>query len=285
MSAYTKISPIAGLILAALLAGIAGGQTRFHKEIPISNETSVVVSLEAAYGTVHIGSKTSGELFISDMLAEPSIDVRTDVNYKVQERTGFLELVLRPVERQRRSWGIDTGTWDLHFNRDVPLKFDIEMGAGRGLFDFSGMHIDRLNMSTGASNVTVRFNEPNKGFIEIMRIESGVSRFTGEKLGNANFGALKFEGGVGSYTLDFDGDLRHEAYVNVELGIGAVTLIIPEHIGVKLNAQQRLFSSVDVPDDLERIGKDEYVSKNFESAAGRLIIQIESGLGSVRVRR
>ncbi len=281
------------LILSFVILGMtvpqeAPGQSQYHKEIPLSNEKAVNVRLEAAFGTVNIGGGVIDKILIADMVVRPTLDMKTDIKYRIDNRTGLLDLILRPTESQKRTWGLgstDAGTWELTFNKDIPLQFDIELGAGRGTFDFTGMHIDRLNLSAGASSVTVRFDEPNEGFIELMRIESGVSRFNGENLGNANFRNLKFEGGVGSYTLDFNGALKHDANVDVELGIGSVTLIIPEHIGVKLRAAQRLFSSVNVPKDFERINRDEYISQNYDTAEGRLTISVESGLGSVRVRR
>jgi len=276
------------ILLGIILSQVLYGQSQYHKEIPLSDEKSVSVRLESAYGTVNIGSGAVDRILIADMIVEPSLDMKTDINYRKDNHRGLLDLILRPADRQKRSWGIgsaDAGTWDLKFNKEIPLTFDIELGAGRGTFDFTGMHLTRLNLSAGASSITVRFDEPNKGFIDVISIESGVSRFTGEKLGNANFGTLKFEGGVGSYTLDFDGALRHEANVDVELGIGAVTLIIPDHIGARLYAAQRLFSSVNVPDDFERVNRNEYITQNYDTAEGKLVIKIESGLGSVRVRR
>ncbi len=284
---------MAKLLNVFLLTGIflfqgLYGQSKFHKEIPVSDENVVHVRLEAAFGTVNISGGALDKILIADMLTEPSLDMKTEINYRLDNRTGILGLLLEPKDRQRRTWGFgsgDAGTWDLQFNNDVPSRFDIEMGAGRGTFDFTGMHLNHLNLSAGASRITVRFDEPNTGFIDNIHIESGVSRFTGENFGNANFGSLKFEGGVGAYTLDFDGDLRHQANVDVELGIGAVTLIIPDHIGAKLFAEQRLFSSVNVPDDFEQVNRNEYVSRNFDTAEGKLIIKIESGFGSVRVRR
>jgi hypothetical protein len=275
-------------IVAVTSYSLAYGQSQYQKEIAASDENSVRVRLETAFGTVDIGSGASDKILIADMVVEPSVEMKADIKYRIENRIGLLDLMLRPVEKTRKGWGrrgSDAGTWNLKFSDRMPLRFDIEFGAGRGTFDFTGMHIEGLNLSTGASNVTIRFNEPNKGFIDDIHIESGVSRFTGEKLGNANFKNLKFEGGVGSYTLDFDGDLRHEANVSIELGIGAVTLIIPDHIGVRLQASQRLFSSVNVPGDFESIDRDEYISRNYDTARGILNIKIESGMGSVRVRR
>ncbi len=276
------------VIVALATYGLAYGQSHYQKEIAASGENSVRVHLETAFGTVNIGSAAADKILIADMVIEPALEMKTDIQYRIENRTGLLDLILRPVEKTRKGWGrrgADAGTWDLKFSDTIPLRFDIELGAGRGTFDFTGMHIDGLNLSAGASSVTVRFDEPNKGSIDNIHIESGVSRFTGEKLGNAHFKNLKFEGGVGSYTLDFDGDLRHEANVDVELGIGAVTLLIPDHIGVRLHAAQRLFSSVSVPEDFESINRDEYRSRNYDTATGKLNIKIESGFGSVRVRR
>jgi hypothetical protein len=264
------------------------GQSQFHKEIIRTIEEDVKVRLESAYGNIVIGSGTARSILVADMIVDPSIDIQTDVDYTIDGATGQLRLMLKPPEKQKRGWrlgNLDGGTWQLDFNREIPLAFDIELGAGRGEFDFSGLEVNHLNIAAGASSVVMKFNEANRGYIERIKIESGVSKFTGENLGNANFGELKFEGGVGSYTLDFNGNLRHEADVSVELGLGSVTIIVPAEIGVKLNARQRLFSSVDVPADFTESERNEYISNNYHSARGKLNIKVESGFGSVRLRR
>jgi hypothetical protein len=282
----TKIPKAAILVVVFTL--LAPAQSHYHKEIPRTIESEIAVRLESAYGTVNIGRGEVDKILTADMLVEPTIDVITIVDYIIDRERGKLRLELKPPEQKRRTisfGGMESGTWDLKFNGKLPTKFDIELGAGRGDFDFTGITVNNLNISTGASTVTLRFNEPNPGYIEHMKIESGVSRFTGESLGNANFKNLTFQGGVGSYVLDFSGDLNHESNVNIELGLGSVTIIVPPEIGVRLIAQQRWFSSVDVPKDFEKIHRNEHISPNYDRAKGKLIIKVESGMGSVKVKR
>ncbi len=286
MKNRVRIPAACTLVLGTIIA--ANAQSQYHKEILYTGEEAVAVRLESAYGRVHLGRGQTDKIVVADMLVEPSQDFITDIHYRIDDGLGKLKLELKPPERQKRTislGNLDSGTWELQFIDHIPLQFDIELGAGKGNFDFTGLRVNKLNLSTGASTVSLRFAEPNKGSIEHMKIESGVSRFTADFLSNANFKQLSFQGGVGSYVLDFGGELSHEGFVNVDVGLGSVTLIVPPHIGVKLIAQQRLFSSVDVPNDFGKNQRNEYTSPNYETAKGKLTIKVEAGMGSVKLKR
>jgi DUF4097 and DUF4098 domain-containing protein YvlB len=275
-------------LFLVLMSPFVTAQSQYHKEIPRTDERELSVRLESAYGSVEIGRGAIDRILEADMLVEPTIDIITNINYTIDRGRGKLQLELKRPEQKRKTISLsggDSGTWSLRFSENIPMYIDVELGAGKGSFDFTGLTVNHLNISTGASTVTVRFDKPNPGFIEHMKIESGVSRFTGESLGNANFRNLTFQGGVGSYVLDFNGEMNHEGNVNVGLGLGSVTIIVPPDLGVRLIAQQRWFSSVDVPKDFIKSKNNEHISPNFNQAKGKLTIRVESGMGSVKVQR
>ncbi|MDH3253025.1 MAG: cell wall-active antibiotics response protein, partial [Ignavibacteria bacterium] len=137
----------------------------------------------------------------------------------------------------------------------------------------------------GASDVSLSFDEPNKTSIDNIHIETGVSKFYGRNLGNANFNHLRFEGGVGSYTLDFSGDLTHEVDVDVEVGLGALTIIVPKDVGARVLFQESWVSRLDTDRDFQPSGRDQYQTDNYNAARGKMNIRIDAGLGSVKIRR
>ncbi len=128
----------------------------------------------------------------------------------------------------------------MKFSDAVPISFDVQLGVGKGNFDFSGLHVKDFNLSTGAGDVVLSFDEPNPTTIENMNIESGVSKFDGRNLGNANFKHFRFQEGVGTSTLDFSGSLHSEVDVDLEVGMGVMTIIVPPEVGARVTFRQDL---------------------------------------------
>jgi len=112
-----------------------------------------------------------------------------------------------------------------------------------------------------------------------------VSKFTATDLCNTNFRKLKFSGGVGSYRLDFGGRLQHDASAKIEVGLGSVNVSVPKRLAAKLLYETSFFSSFDLDDDFVKTKSGVYETEDYKDSENALTIQIESGLGSVKVRR
>ncbi|HMB24156.1 MAG TPA: hypothetical protein VKP08_15035, partial [Anaerolineales bacterium] len=80
----------------------------------------------------------------------------------------------------------------------------------------------------GAANVDVSFSKPNQTEMSILRYETGASNVKLTGLANANFSTLSFSGGAGNYTLDFSGELKRDAVVTINAGLGDLSLVVPE---------------------------------------------------------
>ena len=118
-------------------------------------------------------------------------------------------------------------TWELGLTNALPLNLTIEGGASENNFDLSGLYLTNLKITQGASDTTVRFDAPNPGVIEDFSFTTGASSAKIFGLGNANFRSMTMSGGAGNYTLDFTGNLSHDAFVEVKAGISNFTIIIP----------------------------------------------------------
>jgi len=287
-------------ILAVLSCGILIAQD-VYREVKRTNEKEVTVKIESSFGSVNI-TKGSKDKIVSVLYKrkKKDKDPTLDVNYHLHNNSGDLRLEMHPDGAEVRSSNNGEGGVNVHlnnfdFNPDewyvqlvegIPLSIDAELGAGKSNFDFSGLTINELSISTGASSSQLRFDERNSGEIKTFRIESGVSKFVADNLNNANFQTLEFEGGVGSYVLDFGGELKKEVKVDINVGLGAITLLIPKNVGVKIKYEDSWFSNLSL-DDEEFIRKKKgiYESTNYVTAEGKMNILIESGLGSVKVKR
>lgn len=117
--------------------------------------------------------------------------------------------------------------WILHFSESTPMNLTIDAGAYQGDMDFSGVQLASLTIRDGASDNTVKFRTPNPIVMSDLEYSTGASTVTMEGLANANFRNMNFNGGAGTYTLDFSGTLTQEADVRIEAGVSTTKIIIP----------------------------------------------------------
>ena len=113
---------------------------------------------------------------------------------------------------------------------DTPLDLTVNAGAYEGDLELGGLALKSLTVQDGASHVNVSFLEPNQTEMSLLRYETGASDVKLAGLANANFSTLTFSGGAGDYTLDFSGELQRDAVVEIEAGLGNVSLVVPEDV-------------------------------------------------------
>jgi len=265
-------------------------QGTLHKEISRGSEKELIVTIDVSFGKVLISRGEASKVVIADVRAPREADPdEFQIDYRV--RNGRGELVIRSKER-RGFWKTrdddddeEDREWNLKFTDAIPITFKIELGAGKGELDLSGLRIRNMKVSSGASSVDMFCDRPNSIDAETIVIESGVSRFTATNLINMNFRKLKFSGGVGAYRLDFGGKLRQDADAKIEVGLGAVTVTLPEDLQARVMYSDSWFSSFDLDGDFSHRRNGVYETTGYDSNTPTISIQIESGLGSVKVRR
>ncbi|MDI6766398.1 MAG: LiaF-related protein [Bacteroidota bacterium] len=266
---------------------------KYRKEIRSTNEQELKVNIQAGFGKIRIERGTAAMILQADINAELKNDIDQYLDYFKRDETGYLninttETITRGSKKKKHSihlGELQDNDWYMEFTDAIPISFDIELGMGKGNLDMTGLMVKDLNLSTGASSVVLRFDEPNKSSIENLTIESGLSKFKAYGLGNANFRHMKFEGGVGSYILDFSGVLEKEVNVDIQVGLGSMTISIPDDIGVKIFYEKSFMASIDFPKDIKEKEEDSYYSSNYYQANGRINMHIEAGLGSVKIKR
>ncbi len=293
MNVSQRIRTLLTLCAAFSLCAYAGG---IHKEIKRTTEKEVRVKIESSFGTVVCSKGPSDKVMVFDIKTESGHKPSVDIDYRIKNDIGYLNLshdsqgkrsvTLHMGDDDEETDGnsMDAGKWYMRFTDEVPLSIDAELGAGRGDLDLTGLNVKDFRMSTGASSTTLVFGEPNKSSIEDFDIKSGVSKFVGEKLCNANFQHMTFEGGVGSYHLNFDGELHHEVDVRIKIGLGAVTILIPRETGARVHYQESWFSNFSIDREFDEVKKSVYETPNYSTVDGKMNIYVESGLGSVKVK-
>jgi len=292
LAVTTMIATLAaGALSPAGRAGIPPQEGQEGREIGRTTEKELKVVLTSNFGTVFISRGEPEKMVLVEGGDNRDASSRINVDYAIRNRVGYMDLELGEGEKNREGKkggfkieGLNAGDWNLKFTDAVPISFDIELGVGKGNFDLSGLLVKDFNLSTGASEVNLSFAEPNKNCIDNLNIESGVSKFSGKNLCNANFKKFKFQGGVGAYTLDFSGALNNEVDVDVEVGMGVLTIIVPGESGARVFYDKSWISRLECEDDFHASNDNEYITDNYYKVAGRMNIRVDSGLGSIRIR-
>lgn len=90
--------------------------------------------------------------------------------------------------------------------------------------------------------------------------------------------SLIVKAGVGKVNLDLTGDWKNSVDAQVNGGVGSIKLVVPENIGVTINAQRGL-GSIDAS-GFTRNGTT-YHNAAYGSSAITLSIDLNVGVGSV----
>jgi hypothetical protein len=280
-------------MLAGALAGcctvLAAQDGPGDQEVGRTTEREVKVVISCAFGHLKVCRGEPEKIVVAETGGSDSAPMH--LSYTVRNRIGYLDVTLGESSDGEKKHGvfrvqnIEAGTWTLRFGDAIPISFDIEQGVGKGEYDLSGLQVKDFTLNNGASDVVLMFDEPNPSVIENLSIESGVSKFSGVHLGNANFKRFRFQGGVGSSTLDFSGALRREVDVDIELAFGALSILVPQETGARVFYNEGWMSSIDYDRDFTKAGDSEYTSDNYATARGRMNISIETRLGRIKLRR
>jgi hypothetical protein len=176
--------------------------------------------------------------------------------------------------------GENRSRMDLWLSTAVPMDLSLEFGAVAADLDLGGIPLTSLSMKTGASETTLVISEPNREMMRSAELEVGAAEFTIRQLGNLNAERLRIEAAVGDVSLDFTGQWVRGAEVDVELGLGALELIFPRSLGVRI-IRDTFLTSMDA-DGFTRNG-DEYLSENWDDAEVRVTVDVEAAFGTIDV--
>ncbi|MEW6016433.1 MAG: hypothetical protein AB1690_14070, partial [Candidatus Zixiibacteriota bacterium] len=88
----------------------------------------------------------------------------------------------------------------------------------------------------------------------------------------------------GEFRLEFTGELKTRAQAEISVGLGRAVIYLPRELPVRIEAEDNFLSKVKFRNAAGlRIRDGYYKSEDFDSAAARLDLQIDVGLGSVEI--
>ncbi len=284
------------VLLAALLAGLAGCDgppdavasriDREHDEAgghgdwqtlslsrDFAGEERLAVDIEYGAGELTVQPDAGGRLYQARMRYDASA-FEPVTSYA----DGRLQIGVEGAEVRGRR--VDAGSLEVALSRDVALDLDLEFGAAEARLELGGLRLERLEISTGASRTELAFSEPNAIAAESVSLQIGAAQFEAVGLGNARARQLSVEGGVGDIVLDFGGTWTEDLAATVEMGLGKLTLRLPEGLGVRIEKDGLLTS-------MEGTGLTQqgnvYYTAGFDDAARKLRLDIDAAFNAIDI--
>lgn len=169
--------------------------------------------------------------------------------------------------------------WDLKLG-PAPMRLSIETVGAEGDIELGNLSLTELYVDQGGANLELSFSQPNQVPMDTFNFSGGASIATLTGLANSRTRQMRFSGGAGDYTLNFEGELEAEMQVGIEGGVGSLTIIIPPGTGAELSWGETSLSNIDVSGAWQ-----EEQNKYFIAGEGpKIIIEVKMGLGNLKLR-
>ena len=275
----------AALVLVALPA-LAALTERYYFEVPHEGETALEAEFELALGRVEVGRAEAGYLFQAEVALEddkmiPGLDVerdgeRTHLTLGFASGDGDDGITVRGLKAPEEN------EWLLFLSDDVDLDLGFEFGMADADLDLTGLRVERLRVESGMATTRLAFDARNPVAMDVLEIDAGMAKFFGERLGNARFETFTFDGGAGSFDLDFTGGpLPRGARADLEVGMATLRVTLPDEAPVILRAPDSWLARVEIPEGYTKRGKGLWHSQHVRNEADAFTVNIDAGMGKV----
>jgi hypothetical protein len=250
---------------------------------PLENEKSLESTVRFDVGSLEIGAVQMPDSVYSLDLMYDRASYEPDIQYNSafageEGRFNFsLESTHhKGIRKERYNNRLRVG-----FTESIPLKLRVSAGVGDARLLLSGIKLAQMDFESGVGGAKISAYEPNPIQCEYIRLKNGVGSIEAVGLGNLNFEELEFEGGVGGADLDFTGDWKQDASIRITVGVGGVNVRMPRQIGVRVEAEKHFLSGVHLEGFSQR--NSTYYSENYDKAAVRVTVHVETGIGGFRI--
>ena len=264
---------VAAIMTPAMVAGQSWRDVTMSRQL--QDTDAVRVFVEYGAGQLFLRSVDNGLLY--------RMNLRYDEEKfePIHDFSGHrLQVGVESTRRGINIKGRQSGRLELELARGVPMDLDLEFGAVRADIDLGGLALTDLTLSTGASESVIDISEPNQRRMRTATFKIGAAEFTIENLGNLNAERIEVDAGVGSITLGLGGHWQRDLILSIDIAIGAMTLRVPEGLGIRLR-KDGFLTALDSEGLIKR--GDVYESLDFEDAEYKVQIDLDAAFGSVTV--
>lgn len=193
---------------------------------------------------------------------------------EVEVNMGVGELT---IEKGSKEWVTGEASYnDKDFEPEVTYK--LKEDTGKVSIDQSKN--DGIDVNKGGLKNEWDLQLTNKVPLDLV-VNSGAS--TGMlKLSGLQLNDLEINAGVGDITVDLSGDWQKSFDVNMDMGVGVTTLIIPKDVGVKVISEKGL--GIRTIEGLTSEGEGIYVNDKVDTSDVVITVHTELGVGEFEIK-
>ncbi|PLX23746.1 MAG: hypothetical protein C0600_14260 [Ignavibacteria bacterium] len=278
-------------LLLLLTTQQLAAQDGYSTRLALGDVREIVVDIDAGFGTFYLKRSEKPALFT---LREKDHEDREEYSqpeteYYIEDGIGYLTVDLTNGDDGDMNalacliQGKQSRIWYATISDGIPVRLDITLGAGTAALNLTGIHIRAFSLDAGAGTVRINVDKANREEIEDVAISAGVGSVTTKRLGNLRFQTLDFEGGMGTYRLDCSGALPRKSRIHTDVGVGSLTLVLPKGVGAKALTNDHFLSSTKMYRFIQH-SDDVYITPDYKKSKRRVLLDLQSGVGSVSVR-
>jgi hypothetical protein len=273
----------AGLSLALCAAVPLPAQVWRTLDASRAKTDSMPVALRVEYtrGRLHARPAASGNLLYDFRLQYDASRTSPLVAYDSTARRFSLGTLSRP-EASATGEGRRGGEALLQLGRDAPLDLVVRLHISSGTLDLGGLALRGLSVDAWAGEVAVRFDTTNATPMTLLDLYVTGTTLQASGIANARAERVRIAARAASADVDLGGQWTRDLELDVDVTLGSVTIHVPSHVGIQLEARQRL-SSIEAK-GLTQSG-EVHLSENWKTARYKLNIRVHGWLGNVDLIR
>lgn len=281
-------------LMVIIIVALAGDESKVERyDIPLDNLKESEIQIEFNLGSLEI--RTGGdEYLLRGAVIYEDERLKPHIRHKKIGDRSKLHLYTESEDYNKsvnsvfdlfdkKNLDDVDNDWKFEFTNAIPLEYSIHLGMAEGELDFTGQKITDMEIECGMGDVSIKIDEPNGADMRSFTVETGMGEFSGEGLGNLNPETFSVDCGMGSTDLRFDGKIKKDMEGQISVGMGSVTVELPENIGSEVYSESSFLSNVDL-DDFDKIDDSTYRSKNWDGTVYRIYIKASVGMGSIDIR-
>lgn len=243
------------------------------------------IDVEFGMGEIHVERGNPAKA-VTGYIQYDEDYIRPKAEYEVKGSVARFRLI---TKSRHKGWeGLSRGDMEspeseLYFTTRVPLEVDFSCGLGEANLDLGDLKVLDLNLDNGLGETTLDFSTPNGVELRRISVDNGLGELVARNLSNARTKRLKFDCGLGSAELDFGGETLYEMSVDINVGLGSVTMWIPRGFNVEMDAEESFLSTIDTQ-DMVKTSRGLYRSEDHDPDKPTLRITASVGLGSIDIK-
>jgi hypothetical protein len=230
---------------------------------PLNGATTARVDINAGYANLMIDRLSGGEHLLAggtlQYFENQGLPTRT-----LNSSDGQATLTLKGEDpgrpRFRFPWAACNGAteWQIHLNPTVLSEITAHSGGGNVKINLAGMAVTRISADTGGGNMDLLLPD------------------------NAANLSVAATSGAGNVTVEIGSGITGSNTVNARSGAGSVVVRIPSGLAARIHAATGMGKTI-VDPRFSKTDKNTYQSPDYDSAANRIEITVNSGAGNVSV--